>query len=29
LNHRYRLILHEEKLAVEQINNLCATYKNS
>lgn len=29
LNHRYRLILHEEKLPAEQINNLWATYKNS
>ena len=29
LNHRYRLILHEEKLAAEQINNLWAIYKNS
>jgi hypothetical protein len=29
LNHRYRLILHEEKLPAEQINNLWAIYKNS
>ena len=29
LNHRYRLILHEEILPAEQINNLWATYKNS
>ena len=29
LNHRYRLILHEEILPAEQINNLWAIYKNS